>query len=63
MKKGKFWKNWKTSILGIIGAAPQIITSIDTHNNTTLITGICTLLMGLFAKDYDVSGENHNHNQ
>ena len=49
-------KNWKTSATGIIGAVPQIVTGVQTKNWGLLISGIATVLMGLFAKDGDVTG-------
>lgn len=48
--------NWKTSAAGAIGGIPQIVEGISTKNWTILASGICTLLMGLCAKDSQVTG-------
>lgn len=51
-----FLTNWKTSAVGVIGAIPQIVEGIQTKNWAQVATGICTLLLGLFAKDQNVTG-------
>ena len=51
-----FAKNWKTSAVGVIGAIPQIVEGIQSKNWSQVATGICTLLLGLFAKDNNVTG-------
>lgn len=48
--------NWRTSAIGVIGAIPQIVEGITSKNWAMLATGICTLLMGLCAKDSNVTG-------
>ena len=49
-------KNWKTSVVGAAAALPQVIEGATTKNWSMLITGIATLLLGLFAKDSNVTG-------
>lgn len=50
------WVNYKTSVAGIIGGLPQIVEGIASKNWTMVATGVCTLLLGFFAKDKDVTG-------
>jgi hypothetical protein len=56
IKMSFIFKNWKTSTTGIIGAIPQIATGIQTKNWSLVISGVATILMGLCAKDGDVTG-------
>lgn len=50
------FKNWKTSLGGCVTAVPQIIEGITTHNWMLVLTGIGSLLLGLTAKDSNVTG-------
>lgn len=49
------FKSWKTSSVGLVGSIPQLMTAFQTGDKGALITGIATLLMGLLAKDHDVT--------
>lgn len=49
-------KNWRTTVTGIAAAAPQIAEGVATKNWSLLVSGIATLLMGIFAKDSNVTG-------
>jgi hypothetical protein len=50
--------NWLTSILGTVAGVPQIIAGITSKpiNWQLVITGIGTFVMGLAAKDANVTG-------
>ena len=48
-------KNWKTTLVGLFGAVPQLYQYYETGGKSMLITGIATILLGLLAKDYDKS--------
>lgn len=50
------FKNWKTSLVGCGTGIPAIIEGITTHNWMLVLTGIGTLLLGLSAKDSNVTG-------
>jgi hypothetical protein len=43
--------DWKTTSLGVVGGLPSLIEGIAEKNIGKLIQGICTILLGLFAKD------------
>ncbi|HIJ95796.1 MAG TPA: hypothetical protein HPP94_08695 [Desulfuromonadales bacterium] len=49
-------KNWKTSLAGALGGLPQIITGIVNNDWAAAGSGITLLLVGLLAKDHDVTG-------
>lgn len=49
-------KNWKTSLLGSIGGITLLLKGLATSDTTLVITGISTMLMGLLAKDGNVTG-------
>lgn len=57
------FRNWKTSLLGICAALPQIITAYSKGDTTGLITGIATLLLGLLAKDANKSHTQYQDNK
>ena len=48
-------KNWLTTVFGGVAGIPQIVEAVSTKpiNWQLLITGIATLLLGIFAKDAD----------
>jgi len=56
------FKNWKTTLLGIIGGVPQLLAGsgfgavgghFDWH---TFLSGLAVVGLGLVAKDHDVTG-------
>lgn len=49
-------KNWKTTVAGSVVALPQIITGAINKDWATVIQGLATLLLGIFAKDNNVTG-------
>ena len=49
-------KNWKTTVMGSVAGLPQIITGIISKDWGSVITGVATILMGIFAKDSNVTG-------
>lgn len=49
----KLFKDIKTTLCGSIAGLPQIIQGFQTHNYMLVVTGISTLLLGVFAKDHD----------
>lgn len=58
-------KNWKTSVLGIIAGLPVAIQALlDAYNAGQftgksafqVVTGIGIILIGLYAKDWNVTG-------
>jgi len=51
--------NIKTTLFGAFAGLPQIVMGIKTGDFVLVFTGASTLLMGLFAKDYN-SNENSN---
>lgn len=51
--------NWKTTLLGILAGAAQIVPAFGHFGKASIpqvITGVSTFLLGLFAKDHDVTG-------
>lgn len=48
--------NWKTTLFGVLSAVPQIVDGITTKNWGSVATGLCTLLLGIFAKDAGTTG-------
>jgi len=50
------FRNIKTTLFGCITGLPTIVEGAKTHNLTHIIAGIGALLLGLFAKDSDVTG-------
>lgn len=51
-----FSNNWKTTATGIVAGLPQVVNGVQSENWTSVITGICTILLGIFAKDHNVTG-------
>lgn len=49
-------KNWKTTLAGALGGLPQIITGIINKDWAAVGSGIALLIVGLWAKDHDVTG-------
>ena len=56
-------KNWKTTVAGILGALavwlPQLQSALEsghTVNWAAMGTGLAVLLIGVFAKDLNVTG-------
>ena len=47
----KLLKNIKTSVFGAVAGLPLIIDGIASKDVAKIVTGIGTLLIGLFAKD------------
>jgi hypothetical protein len=45
--------HWKTSLGGVLAAAPQIYAATTGHNSQLLLTAIGTLILGLAAPDAD----------
>lgn len=66
LKGGTVFKNWKTTLAGVLGfiiqAAPALphIGHFGSTDFTSLTGGIATLLVGLLAKDHDVTGGDRN---
>jgi hypothetical protein len=50
------FKSWKTSLAGLLLGASQIIV-LPIHSWKDLIIPLSTLLLGLLAKDNDVTGK------
>lgn len=50
------FKSIKTTLFGTFAGIPQIVEGVQTHNWSHILTGLGTLLLGLFAKDHDVTG-------
>lgn len=55
-ERTKQMKNWKTTVMGSVAGLPQIITGIISKDWGSVITGVATILMGIFAKDSNVTG-------
>lgn len=55
----KVWGNIKTTLFGCFAGLPQIVAGVKTGDIMMIVTGASTLLMGLFAKDYN-SNEHHH---
>ena len=51
-------KSWKTTVAGIIGGLPQILNGIIANDWGSVGAGLALIVVGLFAKDHDVSGGN-----
>lgn len=51
------WKNIKTTLMGAFAGLPQIVAGIKTGDFVLVFTGASTLLMGLFAKDYNSTND------
>ena len=53
----KLFRNIKTTLFGSIAGIPTIIEGAQTHNIGHILAGIGALLLGLFAKDHNTTGE------
>jgi len=52
-----FTRNWRTTLIGIVGAVMQYaMTAGPAFNFKMLLAALPTLLMGAFAKDGNVTG-------
>lgn len=54
------WKNWFTTLSGLLAGLPTIInqiTPILPPEWATIITAVGVILTGLFAKDYNETGK------
>ena len=51
------FKNIKTTLFGSVAGIPTIIEGAQTHNIGHILAGIGALLLGLFAKDHNNTGE------
>jgi hypothetical protein len=51
------FKNWKTSLTGVLSALGQLL-AFPVNSWRDLVLPIGTLLLGLFAKDNNVTGGN-----
>jgi hypothetical protein len=49
------WKNWKTTIAGLLGGSAQIVL-LPINSWKDLIIPVTTMLLGLLAQDYDKKG-------
>lgn len=49
-------KNWKTSIMGALAGLPYIFDGVIKQDATIITQGIGLLLLGIFAKDGNVTG-------
>lgn len=49
-------KNWRTSLIGVLGGLPGVIQGLLEGNYTVAIQGALMMLLGFFAKDYAVTG-------
>lgn len=49
-------KNWRTSLIGVIGGLPTIVTCLLNGDYQGAIGGAALMLVGFFAKDYSVTG-------
>jgi hypothetical protein len=47
------FKNILTTIVGAFTGLPLVVSGVQTHDTTTLITGIGVFLIGLFSKDHN----------
>lgn len=50
------FRNIKTTLFGTIAGLPTIVEGVQTHSISHILAGLGALLLGLFAKDHDVSG-------
>ena len=50
-------RNWFTSVLGGIVGIPEIIAGIQAGDVVMILKGLAMFLMGLAAKDSNVSGK------
>ncbi len=51
-------KNWLTSLFGTVAGVPQIVEGLTSvpKNWTLVITGLATLILGLAAKQANITG-------
>ena len=49
-------KNWKTTVIGILGGAAQIL-ALPINSWKDLVVPLVTVLIGVFAKDAGTSGK------
>lgn len=51
------FRNLKTTLFGSVAGIPAIIEGVEQKNILHILAGIGALLLGLFAKDHDVTGK------
>lgn len=51
------FRNLKTTLFGSVAGIPTIIEGVEQKNILHILAGIGALLLGLFAKDHDVTGK------
>lgn len=49
-------KNWRTSLIGVLGGLPGVIQGLLEGNYTVAVQGAMLMLLGFFAKDTSVTG-------
>lgn len=49
-------KNWKTSLLGLIGGVAMALQGVQSHNWQDYLSAGAITALGLFAKDHNVTG-------
>lgn len=50
--KTNILSSWKTSLFGVLAAAPQLAEAYTMHDYSKLLTGLGTLLLGLFSSEH-----------
>ena len=51
------FRNLKTTLFGSVAGIPTIIEGVEQKNILHILAGLGALLLGLFAKDHDVTGK------
>ena len=49
-------KNWRTSLIGVLGGLPGVIQGLLEGNYAVAAQGAMLMLLGFFAKDNAVTG-------
>lgn len=50
------FRNIKTTLFGSVAGIPTIIEGVQQKNLIHILAGLGALLLGLFAKDHDITG-------
>jgi hypothetical protein len=49
-------KNWRTSLIGVLGGLPGVIQGLLEGDYPKAIQGVLFMVLGFVAKDYGVTG-------
>lgn len=52
-KVKKIKSSWKTTLLGALAGVPLLVQGIISNNPVTIAEGVCLIVGGVIAKDYD----------